>query len=319
MESKTVSDGSPDRASSYAADGATGQWARAIGHNWVVGHHEFGPAVRQLRESTTPAAVGLPIGRRRVRGLRREELGELAGMSADYVRRLEQGRSHPSAGVVNAVARALRVGRAEYERLCALAGYAAADGQVPNEVGPGATRLLERFADTPMFVSDAAMNLVAVNSAFMALGHWNLTGDPWDWNIAWRSFCDPFSRFRQSAADASDHEAILVARLRAALLRYPADASLAALVDELRTRSRPFDTLWREPRPVAAYESSAAFVHPEGSTVTLVGSLLAVPGDDLGALVLTAAPGSADAARLAEIVSAAEGPTVVKVGQPSPG
>ncbi|MFC3990362.1 helix-turn-helix domain-containing protein [Actinoplanes siamensis] len=280
---------------------------------------EFGAAVRQLREGTAPAAAGLPTGRRRVQGLRREELGELAGMSPDYVRRLEQGRSHPSAGVVNAIARALRVGRADYERLCALAGYAAADGQVPNEVGPGAMRLLERFTDTPMFVSDAAMNLIAVNSAFLALGHWDLTGDPWEWNIAWRTFCDPFSGFRQSTVDATDHEAILVTRLRSALLRYPADASLAALVDEMRSRSRLFDTLWRTPRPVAAYESSAAFIHPDGGAVTLVGSLLAIPGDDLAALMLTAAPGSADAARLAELVGDAGEPTIIRVGRSGPG
>ncbi|WP_089158005.1 helix-turn-helix domain-containing protein [Micromonospora sp. NBS 11-29] len=281
--------------------------------------HEFGAAVRQLRENTAPETVGLSVGRRRTQGLRREELGDLAGMSADYVRRLEQGRSHPSAGVVNAIARALRTGRADYERLCALAGYAAADGQVPDEIGPGATRLLERFTDTPMFVSDAAMNLVAVNSAFLALGHWHLTGDPWEWNIAWRTFCDPFNDFKQSVDDATDHEAILAAQLRSARLRYPADASLAALVDEMRSRSRLFDSLWRTPRPVVAYESSAAFIHPDVGAVTLVGSLLAVPGDDLAALMLTAAPGSADAARLAEIVAVAGEPAVIRVGQPGPG
>jgi transcriptional regulator with XRE-family HTH domain len=280
---------------------------------------EFGAAVRQLRETTAPSAVGLPVGRRRVRGLRREELGDLAGMSADYVRRLEQGRSHPSAGVVKAIARALRVGRDDYERLCALAGYAAVDGQVPSEVGPYAMRLLERFPDTPMFVSDAAMNLIAVNSAFLALRHWDLTGDPWDWNVAWRTFCDPISGFKQSAADATDHEAVLVNRLRNALLRYPADAALGALIDEMRSRSRLFDTLWREPRPVLAYESSATFVDPDGDAVTLVGSLLAVPGDDLAALMLTAAPGSADAARLAELVADAGEPTIIKVGQAGPG
>lgn len=240
-------------------------------------------------------------------------------MSADYVRRLEQGRSHPSSGIVNAIARALRASRADYERLCALAGYAAVDGQVPTEIGPGANRLLERFTDTPMFVSDAAMNIIAVNSAFLALGHWNLTGDPWDWNVAWRTFCDPFHGFRQSAADATDHETVLVDRLRTALLRYPADAQLTALIDEMRTRSSLFDTLWREPRPVTAYESSAAFLNPDGDAVTLVGNLLAIPGDDLSALMLTAAPGSADAARLAELVESAGDPTITKVGQHGPG
>ncbi|NAZ76842.1 helix-turn-helix domain-containing protein [Kineococcus sp. T13] len=276
-------------------------------------HLEFGAAVRHLRETTAPEAVGLAPGGRRVRGLRREELGELAGMSADYVRRLEQGRSHPSAGVVNAIARALRVGRADYERLCALAGYAAAEGQVPTDLGPGARRLLERFADTPMIVSDAAMNVVATNSAFLALEHWNPTGERWEWNVAWRSFCDPFEAFRQSAADADEHEAVLVTQLRSSLLRYPNDASLAALVDDLRTRSRRFEALWRAPRPVAAYESSASFTQSDGDSLTLVGNLIAIPGDDLAAVMLTAAPGSADEARLAELVDASEGRAVVDV------
>lgn len=253
-----------------------------------------------------------------MRGLRREELGELAGMSADYVRRLEQGRSHPSAGVVRAIARALRAGRADYERLSALAGYAAADGQVPTDVGPGATRLLERFPETPMIATDGALNLVAVNRAFLALEHWTLTGDRWEWNIAWRTFCLPFDAFRQSAADATEHEAVLVAQLKGSVLRYPADASLAALVDELRTRGRGFDALWRAPRPVEAYESSATITRPDGDSVTLVGNLIAIPGDDLAAVMLTAAPGSADAARLTEVVRAAEGPAVVKVGAASP-
>ncbi len=271
--------------------------------------------MRALREATAPAAVGLPAGSRRVRGLRREELGELAGMSADYVRRLEQGRSHPSAGVVNALARALRVGRADYERLCALAGYAAADGRVPTDLGPGARRLLERFSDTPMIVSDAAMNVVAVNSAFLALEHWNLTGDRWQWNVAWRLFRDPFEAFKQSAADADDNEAVLVTQLRSSLLRYPADTSLAAMVDDMRTRSRRFDALWRAPRPVAAYESSATITQSDGGSVTVVGNLISIPGDDLAAVMLTAAPGSADEARLAELVAASDGRAVVEVGR----
>jgi len=221
--------------------------------------------------------------------------------------------------VVKAIARALRVGRAEYEELCALAGYAAADGLVPTDLGPGATRLLERFPDTPMVVSDAAMNVVAVNTAFLALEHWNLTGERWEWNVAWRQFCNPFGAFEQSTADADSHETVLVAQVKAALLRYPGDASLAALVDELRSRSRRFDSLWRAPRPVAAYESSATFTQSDGDSVTLVGNLIAIPGDDLAAVMLTATPSSRDATRLAEVVGAAAGPAVIKVGQLGPG
>jgi transcriptional regulator with XRE-family HTH domain len=290
----------------------------------TVALRDLGAAVRWLRENTEPAAVGLPVGAlpdggRRVRGLRREELAELAGVSADYVRRLEQGRSHPSAGVVNAIARALRVGRAEYERLCALAGYAAADGQVPREAGAASMRLLDRFDDTPVFLCDAAWNVVAVNGAWLALECGAPTGHARDWNVAWRTFCNALGGISRTEERAAGMQALLVARLHSTYLRYPTDASLAELVDELRSTSRPFDTLWRTPTTVGAYENRAVFRHPDGTDITLDGNLLEVPGDDLMAVVLTAAPGSTDAARLGELVSVPGKPALVRVGQPGPG
>jgi transcriptional regulator with XRE-family HTH domain len=285
---------------------------------------ELGTAVRWLREHTEPTAAGLPAGGlrdngRRVRGLRREELAELAGVSADYIRRLEQGRRHPSAGVVTAIARALRVGRADYERLCALAGYAAADGPVPREAGAAAMRLLERFDDTPAFLTDAAWNVIAVNGAWMALGGGAATGPARDWNVAWRTFCNARGEIDRAEEHQAGFQAVLAARLRDAYLRYPADASLAELVDELRSASRPFDTLWRTPKTVSTYENRAVFRHPEGGGITLDGALLEVPGDGLMAVVLTAAPDSADAAPLGDVVRASEWPAVVKVGQTGPG
>ncbi|MEV4143891.1 helix-turn-helix domain-containing protein [Amycolatopsis sp. NPDC049691] len=277
---------------------------------------ELGAAVRWLREHTEPAGDRT---RRRVRGLRREELAELAGVSADYVRRLEQGRRHPSAGVVTAIARALRISRADYERLCALAGYAPMDGRVPREAGAAAMRLLERFPETPAFLTDAAWNVVAVNGAWLALGSGTTGGPARDWNVAWRTFRDA----RREIARTDDHragfQAALAARLRDTALRYPADTGLAELVDELRSTSRPFDTLWRTPNTVAAYENRAVFSTPDGEGITLDGNLLGVPGDDLLAVVLTAAPGSADAARLAEVVRASGAPAVLRVGQAGPG
>ncbi|WP_328615568.1 helix-turn-helix transcriptional regulator [Amycolatopsis sp. NBC_00355] len=284
---------------------------------------ELGAAVRWLREHTEPAGAGLPAGvrgtGRRVRGLRREELAELAGVSADYIRRLEQGRRHPSAGVVSAIARAVRAGRADYERLCALAGYAAVDGQVPREAGAASLRLLERFAGTPAFLTDAAWNVIAVNGAWRALGGGTPAGTARDWNVAWRTFCDAREEIGRSEEHQAGFRAALAARLRDTHLRYPADASLAGLVDELRSASRRFDTLWRTPETVSAYENRAVFRHPDGGGIALDGALLEVPGDGLMAVVLTAAPGSADAARLGEVVRASGGPAVVKVGQAGPG
>ncbi|WP_290053901.1 helix-turn-helix domain-containing protein, partial [Amycolatopsis solani] len=256
---------------------------------------------------------------RRVRGLRREELAELAGVSADYVRRLEQGRRHPSAGVVTAIARALRVSRADYERLCALAGYAPTDGQVPREAGVAAMRLLERFDGTPAFLTDTAWNVVAVNGAWLALGGAAATGRAWEWNVAWRTFCDARGEIARTDEHQAGFRAALAARLRDTHLRHPADPALGELVDELRSSSRAFDTLWRNPETVSAFENRAVFRTPDGEGIALDGSLLGVPGDDLMAVVLTAAPGSADAARLGEVVRASDGPSVLRVGQTGPG
>ena len=280
---------------------------------------DLGAEVRRLRESTDPAAIGLPPGRRRARGVRREELAELAGVSADYVRRLEQGRRHPSAAVVNAIARALRVGSAEYERLCALSGYAAADGRVPRDAGAAAMRLLERFPDTPVFLTDAAWNVVAVNGAWMALGAGTANRRPLDWNVAWRTFSDAHREISREDEHAAAFRATLAARLHSTALRYPADESLAELVDALRTTSRSFDTLWRAPRAVATYDNRAVFRHPDVGDIALDGTMLEVPGDNLQAVVLTAAPGSADAGRLGEVVRASAGPAIIRVGQPGPG
>src|SRR6478609_7131953 len=87
----------------------------------------FGRTVRRWRDRVTPAAVGLPGGsRRRATGLRREELAALAGISTDYLTRLEQGRAtSPSPQVVEALARALRLATAERDLLYRLAGHAA--------------------------------------------------------------------------------------------------------------------------------------------------------------------------------------------------
>ncbi|MGW6441431.1 helix-turn-helix domain-containing protein [Lentzea sp. NPDC055074] len=280
---------------------------------------DLGAEVRRLRETTDPAAIGLTPGRRRARGVRREELAELAGVSADHVRRLEQGRRHPSAAVVNAIARALRVSPAEYERMCALAGYAAADGRVPREAGTAAMRLLERFPDTPAFLTDAAWNVVAVNDAWMALGAGKSNQRPRDWNVAWRTFSHAHRVISRAEDKAAVFRATLVRRLHSTFLRYPADEPLAELVDELRTTSRAFDTLWRAPKAVAAYDDRVVFRHADVGDIALDGMLLDVPGDNLQAMVLTASPGSADAGRLGEVVRASTGPAIIRVGQPGPG
>lgn len=106
---------------------------------------EFGRTVRRWRDRLAPETVGLSVGRRRrATGLRREELAGLAGISADYLTRLEQGRATaPSAQVVEALARALRLSDTERDLLYQLAGHAAPGrGIVTSRLTPSVQRLL---------------------------------------------------------------------------------------------------------------------------------------------------------------------------------
>jgi transcription regulator MmyB-like protein len=161
--------------------------------------------------------------------------------------------------------------------------------------------------------------VVAVNGAWLALQAGVKTGHAHDWNIAWRTFRSALGGISRTEERTTGFQAMVVARLRRTALRYPADSSLVELVDELRSTSRPFDTLWRAPRIDAPQENRAVFRHPDAGDITVDGTVLEVPGDDLLATVLTAAPGSTDAARLDEIVSALGKPAVVRVGQVGPG
>jgi transcriptional regulator with XRE-family HTH domain len=133
---------------------------------------EFGRTVRHWRDRMAPTAVGVPIGgRRRAAGLRREEVAALAGISVNYLTRLEQGQAtSPSAQVVEALARALRVSDAERDLLFRLSGHAAPGLDVVSaRITPSVQRLLDRLANTPVAVYDATWTLVTANAPYDAL------------------------------------------------------------------------------------------------------------------------------------------------------
>src|ERR1700757_4908141 len=111
---------------------------------------EFGRTVRRWRDRVQPTAVGVPVGgRRRGGGLRREELAALAGISVDYLTRLEQGRAtSPSVQVVEALARALRISDADRDLLFRLAGHAPPGlDVVSSRISPSVQRLLDRLGN----------------------------------------------------------------------------------------------------------------------------------------------------------------------------
>src|SRR5262245_60448331 len=136
----------------------------------------LGATIRAWRDRLTPAAAGLPSGRaRRAAGLRREELAELAGVSVDYVVRLEQGRATtPSPQVVAALARALQLSTAERDHLYRLASLVPpADGTISDHIPPGVQRVLTRLGDVAVAVFAADWQLVWWNRGWAAL-----LGDP---------------------------------------------------------------------------------------------------------------------------------------------
>jgi len=265
---------------------------------------EFGRRVRQWRDRVTPGSVGVPVGRRRrASGLRREELAALAGISADYLTRLEQGRATaPSAQVVAALAQALRLSDAERDLLYRLAGHAAPGlDLVPSHVTPSVQRLLDRLAHTPVVVYDASWTLILANAPYDALMGETSTWRGIERNAIWRNLLGPGTRTVHTAEEQAEHEARLVADLRLTASRYQADRALRRLINELADKSPRFAELWDSDAPVPLPDTSKRKVidHPAVGRITLDCDTLIVAVDDLRIMVYTVEPGTEDAERLA--------------------
>ncbi|WP_285104489.1 helix-turn-helix transcriptional regulator [Promicromonospora sp. MEB111] len=265
---------------------------------------ELGPAIRHWRDRVSPDAAGIPVGaRRRAAGLRREELAQLAGISVDYLTRLEQGRATaPSDQVVEALARGLRLSEPERELLFRLAGLTAPGrGLVSTRITPSVQRLLDRFDGHPVVIFDAMWNLVTANAAYDALmGRTTAWRGP-ERNAVWRHLLGPASRVVHSPQEEADLVANLVADLRLTATRYPGDPRIRRLVAELRTRSTEFVRLW-EAIDLTAQEAPAKLKtvdHPEVGRIRIDCDTLVVAGDDLRIMVYSCEPGTEDAERLA--------------------
>jgi transcriptional regulator with XRE-family HTH domain len=262
--------------------------------------NELGVALRVWRERLRPADVGLAAGvRRRTPGLRREEVAQLAGVSVDYLNRLEQGRgAHPSDAVLGALARALRLSTAEHAHLFYLAGGTPpGPGRIRSAVRPSVLRLLDRFTDLPALLLDAKTDVLAWNALAVAL-----LGDfsalpPEQRNVAWLRFAGPGSRVatEDDPAERERLDRALVSDLRAAAGRYPDDPGLHRLVGDLRARSADFDRLWGLHELAERHSDRKRIRHPDLGVLELDCDTLLVHGDDQVLLVYSAAPGSREA------------------------
>jgi transcriptional regulator with XRE-family HTH domain len=282
--------------------------------------NELAAALRAWRDRLTPAEVGLPAGPdRRAPGLRREELAALAGVSVDYLVRLEQGRAtHPSDQILAALARALRLDRGERDALYRCAGSAPpAPTFVPRHLSPGLQRMLDRLTDTPVGVFTAAWELVAANRLWEALLGPPAARAGRDRNLIWGWFTHRGSRVAWTDATYAAFARSMVADLHATAVRYPDDAELAAMIADLRRDSPWFDELWRD-WTIAPHVSARKVINSPVGQLTLDCDVLTALDSDLRIVVYTAAPGSDDASKLT-LLGVLGTSDAVRVGLPWPG
>lgn len=259
-------------------------------------------ALQLARSRLRPADVGMPAGtNRRVPGLRREEVALLAGISVDYLVRLEQGRGpRPSAQVLGALARALRLTDDERDHLFHLAGASPPrPGHIDGIVRPGTLRVLDRLTDLPALVLDAKGDVLAWNALAAAL-----LGDFSAWplptrNLAWQRFLGAGGRVALDPEEDELAAVEAVAALRAVAGRYPDDPGLRRLLEDLRAGSPRFAALWERGEVAQRRSTTKAVDHPELGRLVLDCDTLHLPDTDQRMVVYSAAPGTRDAESLA--------------------
>jgi transcriptional regulator with XRE-family HTH domain len=267
---------------------------------------DLGATIRTWRDRLPPSAVALPSGRaRRATGLRREELADLAGVSVDYLVRLEQGRATtPSAPVVAALARALQLTTAERDHLYRLAHLVPpTQDMITDHIQPGVHRVLSRLGDTAVAVFAADWELVWWNRGWAAL-----FGDPASVPPRRRNFAR--SKFPVGSEPGqlalwpvieSEPEVVeraVVADLRRATGRFPKDPRLAALIADLNAGNARFAELWASGTVGAHREDHKRIEHPSVGAVTVNCDVLGDGDTELKIVIMTAVPGSADETKL---------------------
>jgi transcriptional regulator with XRE-family HTH domain len=245
------------------------------------------------RAKITPQQAGLTIygGNRRVPGLRREEVAMLAGVSADYYTRLEKGNlSGVSDTVLEAIAEALQLDEAERLHLLDLARTAntsparARRRPVPQQVRPGIQFILDGMSDTPAFVRNGRLDILAVNALGRALYSPLFAGQGRPANLARFRFLDPAAR--DLYPDLDDTARTTVALLRTEAGRDPFNKSLTGLIGELSTRSEEFRILWAAHDVRLHRSGQKHFRHPAVGILDLMFEAMALEADE--GLTLTA-------------------------------
>ncbi|WP_454048313.1 helix-turn-helix domain-containing protein [Cellulomonas sp. Marseille-Q8402] len=261
------------------------------------------------RARITPERAGITsTGSRRVPGLRREEVAELAGVSTDYLTRLEKGKvANPSDSVLEAVSRVLELDEAEHTHLVDLVRALGPGGRVAARRRPGGPAprpslqwMLDAMSDAAAFVGSPFLDVVAMNHLARAVYSPMLDGAGEERpNFARFAFLDPASQ--DLYPDWEGAARVAVAQLRLALGRHPRSRALAGLVGELATRSDEFRTMWAAHEVRLHFAGTKQFAHPAVGPLELSYHSVELPSDPGHTLTIyNAVPGSpsADALRL---------------------
>ncbi|PKV96330.1 helix-turn-helix protein [Amycolatopsis echigonensis] len=256
---------------------------------------ELGGYLKSRRDRISPADVGLSAGpRRRVAGLRRDEVATLARASVDYYVQLEQGRgTQPSEQMLAALARALRLTSDERDHLYHLAGRPLPPASSGNaHVQPALLSLLEQLTATPAQVmTDLSVPLVQNRLAEALLGA-AAPGDGVQASFVYQWFTDPAARERYHPDEHEHQSRVFVADLRAAIAKRGRDALADELLTTLLARSEEFAHLWDQREVAVRRADRKRLVHPALGVLEL--DCMNLLSEDGGQRLLwfTAPPGS---------------------------
>jgi transcriptional regulator with XRE-family HTH domain len=257
--------------------------------------------LRRSRERLDPGTFGLPSRTRtRTPGLRREDVARQAGISTDYYTRLEQARgAHPSAQVVAALARALRLTDDECDYLHRLAGHPTRNRKAPGgHVRPGLLLVLDRLVDAPAQVVSDIGQVLARNAMAEAL-----FGAPVQpgraGNINWLAFTSAEHRALVPPEERPRIVANHVANLRATHARRPDDPEVNALISDLSAASEEFCGLWQQHDVAVLHGAHKTIIHPTVGRIELDCETLLTDSVDQRLVLFTARPGTESAEQLA--------------------
>ncbi|SDS51140.1 helix-turn-helix transcriptional regulator [Actinoplanes derwentensis] len=246
--------------------------------------------LRTRRSRVDPATVGIPTdSRRRVEGLRREEVAHLSGVSVDYYVRLEQGRAtQPSEQVIDALVRVLGLDETERGHLFRLARQRRPRAKSPSgRLRPELLRVLDLVTDAPALIMDYRLDVVAGNRLARLLYGRDVPG----LNTARHLFLEEAER--GLFADWESCTLDVVGHLRLAAGKYPDDPRLASLIGELAMGSERFRRLWARADVRARTHGRKAYRHPMVGLLELHQENFALPdASGMELIVLSAASGS---------------------------